>query len=239
MELTEKQEFDEVLLRLTQLGFAAVKAEAEAYITPEAIKSSKDELTAADIAIEFWMEPKSDYFSFELISTYGEMDTSMENGGVFPYFIRNANVKFSKCLMDLFATHYDKSVLDIISDDLLVECTFQPLDVLGPRGDGAPIALVSIKLLGFRAFQLRKSYTDLCEVLRPAMILVQDFLENSSSSIGAYPEDPMHEEARFLMQYAVEFGEPKFKNQLLLYMVTGDVGKFRASVESVRNTLAG
>ena len=53
MEITEKQEFDEVLLRLTQLGFAAVKAEAQAYITPEAIKSSKDELTAADIAIEF------------------------------------------------------------------------------------------------------------------------------------------------------------------------------------------
>lgn len=240
MELTEKQKFDEVLFRLIQVGLAAIHAEAQAYITPEAIKNPNAELAAEDVAIDFWIEPKQpDYLSFELISIYGEMDTSMESAQEYPDFIRKANVKFSASLMDLFAAHCDTSVLGTISDELLVECTFQALDFLGPLGDGAPIALVSAKLLGFHAFQLRNAYTHLCDVLHPAVILIQDFFNKSSSSIDADREDPMREEARFLMQYAVEFGKPKLQNQLLLYMVNGNVGMFRASVESVRTTLAG
>lgn len=239
MELTDKKKFDDMLKRLIQVGFAASKADAHAYITPEAIKNSREELMATDVAIDFWIEPHLELFSFELISIYGEMYTSIENGQEYPYFVRNANVKFSKSLMDSFATHYDTSVIDIISDCLLVECTFQALDILGPWGDGAPIELVSVKLLGFCAYQLRNSYTDLCNILDPAMILIQDFLDQPSPSIGAHHENPMNDEARFLMEHALEFGDPKFKNQLLLYMVNGNVGIFRASVDSVRNTMAG
>lgn len=217
MELSDKQKFDKVLLRVVQVGLIAKIADITARIPLSVYRRGAETWTNSDVNLEASFRFDFPSFGFELINPDLAEIIAHPDDHEMITVIQHARVFLPKNLMEMIVAHADFTILTEPMDGLLVKCKLDMLDCLGEVSSSVPIDIISIELIGFDAFRLRNNFGKLVAKLSEAEHILAELVEKVGQMLFIDYQPQWFDDARALLSCAALFDRPDLKRQIQLF----------------------
>lgn len=236
MELTEKQKFDQVLLRLVQAGLVAKGAKIFAPISDEAAKKDCKDWTNRDLAvkIEFLLDDQDLEFDFEFINAHGAEISALPDDHEMISVVHMANIRLPEAIMNLLKLHADSAVFSYEMDRLMIKCKFEMLWCFSTMCALVPAEIISVELHGLDAHRLRKAYFHLSQELATTEKMITSLVEKVDRYMFVDFEPEWFTEAKVLLSHATELGNPALKKHLFLHEFDQNFDRLCAALDSLR-----